>query len=93
MDSMVHKCKKKLKFTFSQTYIHLSIISFKALIPSFRTDLGGILYAKRKSTVEPVYGIIKHVIGFHLFMLRGLQAVPGRGHSSAWPSIRSACLP
>jgi hypothetical protein len=59
------------------TTVLLSIISFKALIPSFRTDLGGILYAKRKSTVEPVYGIIKHVIGFHHFMLRGLQAVPG----------------
>jgi hypothetical protein len=34
-------------------------------------------YAKRKFTVESVYGIIKHVIGFHQFMLRGLQAVQG----------------
>ncbi len=35
------------------------------------------LYAKRKSTVEPVFGIIKHVMGFRQFMLRGLDAVSG----------------
>ena len=42
-----------------------------------KTDVGRKLYAKRKSTVEPVFGIIKEVIGFRRFMLRGLDAVCG----------------
>ena len=42
-----------------------------------RTREGKALYAKRKSTVEPVFGIIKHVMGFRQFLLRGLQAVQG----------------
>jgi hypothetical protein len=33
--------------------------------------------ALRKSTVEPVFGIIKSVMGFRQFMLRGLDAVRG----------------
>ena len=39
------------------------------------TPLGRKLYAKRKSTVEPVFGIIKHVMRFRQFLLRGLDAV------------------
>lgn len=42
-----------------------------------RTQAGKALYAKRKSTVEPVFGIIKHVLGFRQFLLRGLRAVQG----------------
>ena len=42
-----------------------------------RTPEGKALYAKRKSTIEPVFGIIKHVMGFRHFLLRGLQAVQG----------------
>ena len=42
-----------------------------------RTPEGKALYAKRKSTIEPVFGIIKHVMGFRQFLLRGLQAVQG----------------
>jgi hypothetical protein len=34
-------------------------------------------YGKRKSTVEPVFGIIKEVMGFRHFMLRGFEAVKG----------------
>jgi transposase len=41
------------------------------------TPEGKALYAQRKSTVEPVFGIIKHVMGFRQFLLRGLQAVQG----------------
>lgn len=33
------------------------------------------MYAKRKCTVEPTFGIIKSVLGFRQFLLRGLQAV------------------
>ena len=42
-----------------------------------KTKAGKARYAKRKSTVEPVFGIIKHVLGFRQFSLRGLDAVAG----------------
>ncbi len=42
-----------------------------------RTKDGHARYAKRKSTVEPVFGIIKHIMGFRQFSLRGLAAVTG----------------
>jgi len=41
------------------------------------TPEGKSIYAKRKSTVEPVFGIIKHVLGFRQFHLRGLTSVQG----------------
>ena len=40
-----------------------------------QTKEGKTLYAKRKSTVETVFGIIKHVQGFRQFLLRGLDSV------------------
>ncbi len=42
-----------------------------------RTQIGDALYRLRKSTVEPVIGIIKEVIGFRQFSLRGLFAAAG----------------
>jgi hypothetical protein len=42
-----------------------------------RTQAGKKVYAKRKSTVEPVFGIIKAVMGFRQFLLRGFEAVQG----------------
>ena len=42
-----------------------------------KTKSGKALYAKRKSTIEPVFGIIKSVMGFRQFLLRGLEAVKG----------------
>lgn len=41
------------------------------------TKAGRELYALRKHTVEPVFGIIKHVMGFRRFSLRGLKKVSG----------------
>ncbi|MCP4010989.1 MAG: transposase, partial [Proteobacteria bacterium] len=40
-----------------------------------RTPEGKALYAKRKSTVETVFGIIKEVLGFRRFHLRGFESV------------------
>ena len=40
-----------------------------------RTPEGREVYATRKCTVEPTFGIIKSVLGFRQFLLRGLQAV------------------
>ena len=42
-----------------------------------RTEMGQAIYRLRKSTVEPVIGIIKEVLGFRQFSLRGLPAVTG----------------
>lgn len=40
-----------------------------------RTPEGRAVYATRKCTVEPTFGIIKSVLGFRQFLLRGLQSV------------------
>jgi transposase len=42
-----------------------------------KTDIGKAIYAARKSTVEPVIGIIKEVLGFRQFSLRGEVAAAG----------------
>ena len=42
-----------------------------------QSDIGRVIYGLRKSTVEPVIGIIKEVLGFRQFSLRGLAAVAG----------------
>ena len=42
-----------------------------------RTGAGRAAYALRKSTVEPVFGIIKSVLGFSQFLTRGLDNVQG----------------
>jgi len=59
-----------------------------------KTPEGKQLYGKRKSTVEPVFGIIKHVMGFRQFMLRGYEAVSGEWTlvSIAWNLKRMFAL-
>lgn len=42
-----------------------------------KTKDGRSIYAKRKSTVEPVFGIIKAIMGFRQFLLRGVESVRG----------------
>jgi transposase len=42
-----------------------------------KTEIGKLIYGLRKSTVEPVIGIIKETLGFRQFSLRGLAAVAG----------------
>jgi len=42
-----------------------------------KTALGKAIYGLRKCTVEPVIGIIKEVLGFRQFSLRGEQAASG----------------
>jgi len=47
------------------------------MVYQLKTQSGRELYGKRKSTVEPVFGIIKQVLGFRQFLLRGFQAAAG----------------
>ena len=49
----------------------------EAMAYRLRTPQGKQLYGLRKQTPEPVFGIIKSVIGFRQFLLRGLDQVRG----------------
>ncbi len=51
-----------------------------------KTQAGRAQYALRKHTVEPVFGIIKHVMGFRQVSMRGLDKVSGewRLTTMAW---------
>ena len=49
----------------------------EAMQHRMKTKQGKEFYAKRKSTVEPVFGIIKEAMGFRHFMLRGIESVKG----------------
>jgi len=42
-----------------------------------QTIEGKAIYAQRKSIIEPIFGIIKHVMGFRQFMLRGFKKAQG----------------
>jgi transposase len=59
-----------------------------------KTKAGRALYALRKQTVEPVFGIIKSVMGFRQFSLRGLKNVTGEWTlvCLAWNLKRMAVL-
>jgi transposase len=49
----------------------------EAMAHRLRTQEGKKLYALRKHTPEPVFGIIKAALGFRQFLLRGLDKVRG----------------
>ena len=47
----------------------------QAMRHRLQTQEGKAVYAKRKATVETVFGIVKDVLAFRQFLLRGLEAV------------------
>jgi hypothetical protein len=49
----------------------------EAMAHRLKTPEGRKLYALRKQTPEPVFGIIKSALGFRQFLLRGLDKVRG----------------
>jgi transposase len=59
-----------------------------------QTKEGKARYALRKQTPEPVFGIIKSVLGFRQFMLRGLDKVRGEWSlvTMAWNMKRMFAL-
>jgi hypothetical protein len=59
-----------------------------------KTPAGRKLYAQRKHTAEPVFGIIKSVLGFRQFLLRGLDKVRGEWNlvTLAWNLKRMFAL-
>jgi transposase len=61
----------------------------EAMAHRLQTPEGKKLYGLRKHTPEPVFGIIKSVLGFRQFLLRGLDKSlprrrPGSAASGAW---------
>jgi transposase len=48
-----------------------------AMAEKLKTGPGREIYRQRARTVEPVFGIIKQVLGFRQFLLRGLEKVGG----------------
>ena len=58
----------------------------EAMAHRLQTPEGKKLYALRKHTPEPVFGIIKSVLGFRQFLLRGLDKVKGEWNlvTMAW---------
>jgi len=56
---------------------HLSPQTFACAPCKPRTEISEAIYGARESTVEPVIGIIKEVLGFRQFSLRGLAAAAG----------------
>jgi len=54
-----------------------SATALQRMVHRLKTPAGRKLYALRKQTPEPVFGIIKSVMGFRQFLLRGLANVKG----------------
>ena len=54
-----------------------SASAMRKMAHRLKTPKGRQLYALRKQTPEPVFGIIKSVLGFRQFLLRGLENVQG----------------
>jgi transposase len=66
----------------------------EAMVHRLKTPEGRKLYAQRKHTAEPVFGIIKSVLGFRQFLLRGLDKVRGEWNlvTLAWNLKRMFAL-
>jgi hypothetical protein len=66
----------------------------EAMTHRLATPEGKKLYGLRKHTPEPVFGIIKSVLGFRQFLLRGLDKVRGEWSlvTMAWNMKRMFAL-
>jgi len=66
----------------------------EAMEHRLKTPEGKKRYALRKQTPEPVFGIIKSVLGFRQFLLRGLDNVRGEWNlvTMAWNMKRMFAL-
>jgi Transposase DDE domain len=58
--------------------------ALEAMRHRLKTHRGRKLYALRKCSVEPVFGLIKQVMKFRQFLLRGMKAHRANGLWCAW---------
>lgn len=61
-----------------QPYIATGCEAHYKPVDQLATEIGKEIYRLRKCTVEPVIGIIKEILGFRQFSLRGPQNVTGK---------------
>ena len=58
----------------SKPIVHPTLLAMREKLAS---EEGKAIYKLRSKTVETVFGIIKEVIGFRAFLLRGLEKMQG----------------
>jgi hypothetical protein len=72
--------------------LHDNATALDSMKHRLKTTSGKAVYAKQNRTIEPVFGIIKSVMGFRQFMLRGLEAVKGEWDLVCISFKRALCL-
>jgi hypothetical protein len=69
---------RKGQVGFACSYLSkMAVFDLVKMAWQLKTKAGRKHYGRRKCTVEPVFGIIKHIMGFRQFSRRGLDAVAG----------------
>lgn len=88
-----HNPHWKERFTEPEA-IDQTATAMERMAYNLKTKAGKAVYGLRKQTVEPVFGIIKSVMGFRQFSLRGLVKVTGEWTlvCLAWNIKRMAVL-
>ena len=72
-----HNARWKERFAEDPQALPASASAMQQMAHRLKTRRGKKLYALRKQTPEPVFGIIKSVMGFRQFLLRGFEHVKG----------------
>ncbi len=72
-----HHVTWKQRFAPAPKSLPVSATSLEKMAYRLRTPRGKELYGLRKQTPEPVFGIIKSVMGYRQCLLRGLKNVKG----------------
>ena len=81
-----HHVSWKQRFTAAPKSPPESATPMQKMAHRLKTPRGRKLYALRKQTPEPVFGIIKSVMGYRQCLLRGLNNVSGEWNlvSMSW---------
>lgn len=72
-----HNARWNERFVEDPTAPAASASAMRQMAHRLKTRRGKKLYALRKQTPEPVFGIIKSVMGFRQFLLRGFESAKG----------------
>lgn len=72
-----HNARWKERFAADPKAPPASASAMQQMAHRLKTRRGRKLYALRKQTPEPVFGIIKSVMGFRQFLLRGFESAKG----------------
>jgi transposase len=89
-----HRMSWKRRFAAAPKSPPNSASALQKMAHRLKTPRGRKLYALRKQTPEPVFGIIKSVMGYRQCLLRGLESVKGEWNlvSLSWNIKRMFAL-